>query len=83
MYNMNDYRAALAERDSYDMGSAAWELSQLKVASIVTALVVAGNRKMVAEVIDEVYSLNDCAMEFESKAVQFDLWLLETNGYEI
>lgn len=81
MYNMNDYRAALSERDRQDLGSKEWNLCQLKVNGIVAALVAVGNKMMVAEVVDEVYSLNDCGMEFENEAVQFDIWLLESNGY--
>lgn len=82
MYNMNDYRAALNERDGYDMDSLAWKLSQKKVESIVAAMVANGNRQMVMEVMDEVYSLNDCGMDFNDDAIQYDLWLLESNGYE-
>lgn len=81
MYNMNDYRAALSERESYDMDSAPWNLAQTKVQSIVTAMVASGNKYMVREVMDEVYSLNDCGAELDSNAVQFDLWLLESNGF--
>lgn len=82
MYNMNDYRAALNERDGYDMDSSAWRLGQKKVESIVAAMVANGNRQMVLEVMDEVYSLNDCGMDFDDDAIQYDLWLLESNGYE-
>ena len=82
MYSMNDYRMALAERDNNDIGSAAWNLSQAKITAIVSAMVASGNTQMVSEVVDEVYNLNDCGMEFNSEAVQFDLWLLESNGYK-
>lgn len=81
MYKMEDYRAALSERDSYDMGSAAWNLAQQKVQSIVAVMVASGNRMMVKEIMDEVYSLNDCGMEFENWAIQHNIWLLESNGY--
>lgn len=37
---------------------------------------------MVNEIIDELYSLSDCGCELTDEAVQFDLWLLESNGYE-
>ena len=33
------------------------------------------------EVADEVYNLNDCGTELDDAAVQFDIWLLESNGY--
>ena len=82
MYTMKDYRAALAERDSNDMGSGAWNLSQAKITAIVSVLVACGNTQMVSEVVGEVYNLNDCGMEFNSGAVQLDLWLLESNGYK-
>lgn len=82
MYNMSDYRKALKERGSYDVGSAKWNLEQMKVAAIVSAMVSMKDERMVAEVVDEVYSLNDCGMELDSNPVQFDLWLLESNGYK-
>lgn len=82
MYNMNDYRAALNERDSHDMESSEWKLGQMKVQSIVAVMVANGNCQMVEEVMDEAYSLNDCGLEFGDAAVQFDIWLLESNGHE-
>lgn len=82
MYNMNDYRNALSERDGFEMDSAEWMLSQQKVQGIVAAMVASRNPLMVSEVVDEVYSLNDCGLEFNSNEVQFDIWLLESNGYK-
>lgn len=82
MYNMNDYRTALGERDIHDMESSEWKLGQMKVQSIVASMVANGSSQMVGEVMDEVYSLNDCGIGFEDTAVQFDIWLLESNGYE-
>ena len=82
MYNMNDYRAALSERDSHDIESSEWKLGQMKVQSIVAVMVANGNCQMVEEVMYEVYSLNDCGVEFGDAAVQFDIWLLESNGHE-
>lgn len=81
MYNMNDYRAALSERDSYDMDFTAWKLSQQKVQGIAASMVSVGNKLMVNEVVGEVYSLNDCGCELNDMAVQYDFWLLESNGY--
>lgn len=81
MYSMEDYRAALDERGSHDMESSAWKLGQMKVQGIVTAMVASGNIQMVQEVVDEVYSLNDCGVSFGDEAIQFDIWLLESNGY--
>lgn len=81
MYNMNDYREALSERDRQEMNSKEWNMCQLKVKSIVSALVAIGNRMMVSEVVNEVYGLNDCGIELDDEAVQHDLWLLESNGY--
>lgn len=81
MYNMNDYREALNERDRQEMDSNEWNLCQSKVKGIVAALVAVGNKMMVSEVVDEVYSLNDCGCELTDEAVQYDLWLLESNGY--
>lgn len=82
MYNMSDYRAALGERDSHDMESSEWKLGQMKVQSIAASMVANGSRQMVEEVMGEVYSLNDCGIEFEDAAVQFNIWLLESNGHE-
>lgn len=82
MYRMNDYRVALSERDSQDMYSAAWNLAQLKVNGIVAVMVASGDREMVLEVVNEVHSLNDCGMEFENEAIQYDLWILESNGFK-
>lgn len=82
MYGMKDYREALEERDRYDMDSVAWKLAQQKVQGIVTAMVASGDTKMVHEVVDEVYILNDCGASLDDVAIQFDLWLLESNGYK-
>ena len=41
----------------------------------------AGDKAMVGEVVEEVYSLNDCGCSLEDLAIQYDLWLLESNGY--
>lgn len=81
MYNVNDYREALQRREDFDFGSKEWNLAQAKVQAIVTAMVASGNRYMVQEVVDELYSLNDCGLEISHCAVQFDLWVLESNGY--
>ena len=81
MYNVNDYREALPRREAFDFGSQEWNLAQAKVQAIVTAMVASGNRYMVQEVVNELYSLNDCGLEIRHSAVQFDLWVLESNGY--
>ena len=81
MYNVNDYREALQRREDFDFGSEEWNLAQAKVQAIVTAMVASGNRYMVQEVVDELYSLNDCGLEISHNAVEFNLWVLESNGY--
>ena len=81
MYNMNDYRNALNERDGYNMDSAEWMLAQQKVNAIVAAMIASRNLMMVHEIVDEVYNLNDCGIAFTDNAVQYDVWLLESNGY--
>ena len=81
MYNVNDYRAALERREEFDFGSEEWNLATAKVQAIVTAMVATGNRYMVQEVVNELYSLNDCGLEIRHSAVRFDLWVLESNGY--
>jgi hypothetical protein len=82
MFNMNDYREALEERDKYDMDSKEWRLAQTKVSSIIAVMVSSRNPMMVEELVDEVYSLYDCGANLEDESVQYDLWLLESNGYK-
>lgn len=81
MYSMNDYKAALAEREEKNFGSQSWNYAQAKVQAIAAILVATGNEEMVAEIIDELYSMNDSGACFLDPAVQYDLWLLESNGY--
>lgn len=54
----------------------------MKVQSIVTVMVANGDIQMVDEVMEEVYRLNECGLNLEDSAVQFDVWLLESNGYK-
>ena len=82
MYNREDYREALEEREKCDLYSEEWRFCQSKVQSIATAMVAAGNCWMVSEIINELYSLNDCGYKLTDEAVRFDLWILETNGHE-
>ena len=77
MYNREDYREALEEREKCDLHSDEWRFCQAKVQSIATAMVAAGNNWMVGEIIDELYSLSDCGCELTDEAVRFDLWILE------
>ena len=58
------------------------EHTQAKVQAIAAVQVATGNREMVAEIVDELYSMNDSGACFLDPAVQYDLWLLESNGYE-
>lgn len=82
MYSMVDYRNALNERNCCDINTQEWDLAQMKVVSIVAAMVASGDRSMVRIVEDEVYSLNDCGFSLSDNAIQHDLWLLRSNGYE-
>jgi len=82
MKTFADYKAALIERDEHDLHSTEWDICQHKVNCIVAVLMEQGNTDMVRELVDEVYSLNDCGMMLESVAVQVDLWLLESNGHK-
>lgn len=81
MYSMNDYRAALSERDSYDMDSAKWRFAQHKVQHIAGSLIERHDPRMVREVMDDVYSMNDCGMPFDNDIVQYLIWLLQDSGY--
>lgn len=49
MYNREDYREALEEREKCDLYSDEWRFCQAKVQSIATAMVAAGNNWMVGE----------------------------------
>ena len=44
-------------------------------------MIATGSKEMVMEIRDELYSMNDSGVSFYDHAVQFDLWLLESNGY--
>lgn len=81
MYIREDYLKAIEEREECEFFSKEWNFCQQKVQSIATAMVAAGNTWMVSEIVDELYSLNDCGMESTDEAVRFDLWVLESNGY--
>lgn len=81
MYIREDYLKAMEEREECELFSKEWNFCQRKVQSIATAMVAAGNTWMVSEIVDELYSLNDCGVEIEDEAVRFDLWVLESNGY--
>lgn len=81
MYNMNDYRAALVARDEKELFSEEWNAEQAKVQAIVAVMIATGNKEMVEEIRDELYNMNDSGVSFSDHAVQFDLWLLESNGY--
>ena len=81
MYNMNDYRVALAARDEKELFSEEWNAGQAKVQAIVAVMIATGSKEMVMEIRDELYSMNDSGVSFSDHAVQFDLWLLESNGY--
>jgi hypothetical protein len=52
------------------------------VQAIAAILVATGNEEMVAEIVEELHSMNDSGFSFLDPAVQYDLWLLERNGYE-
>ena len=57
MYNREDYREALEEREKCDLYSDEWRFCQAKVQSIATAMVAAGNNWMVGEIIDELFTV--------------------------
>lgn len=71
MYNREDYREALEEREKCDLYSDEWRFCQAKVQSIATAMVAAGNNWMVGEIIDELYSLRTAVANSPTR--QFDL----------
>lgn len=79
---MREYRQALNERDSFDIGSVGWRAAQLKMEQVVEKYLKAGDRRMAMEILDEVYSLNDCGAEYDDETVQKDINLLMDNGFE-
>ena len=80
-YTMNDYREALSERDNLEMESAEWKEAQKKVQQIVEEMVKSGDRAMVGEVMDEVYSLLECGFTLDDEEVKQDIELLEKYGF--
>lgn len=82
MYSKKDYLKALEEREKYGMDTKEWQLCQAKVQAITTTMVAMGNTWMVNEIIDELSSLNDCGCGIDDEAVQFNLWVLKSNGYK-
>ena len=80
MYNREDYREALEEREKCDLYSDEWRFCQAKVQSIATAMVAAGNNWMVGEIIDELYSLSDCGCELTDEAVDLTFGFLKATA---
>lgn len=93
-YTFRDYQNALSERDSYDMGSSAWSLSQIKVESIVEDLMEQRDSRMAHELEDEIYSIYEMLdhtpdlnetqeMRNALKAdIEKDMNLLRKNGFD-
>ncbi len=79
---MKEYRQALNERDSFDIGSVGWRAAQLKLEQVAEKYLQAGDRRMAMEIVGEVYSLNDCGAEYDDEIVQKTIRLLENNGFE-
>ena len=79
---MREYIQALNERDRFDIGSVGWRAAQLKLEQVVEKYLKAGDRRMAMEILDEVYSLNDCGAEYDDETVQKDINLLMDNGFE-
>lgn len=79
---MREYRQALNERNGFDIGSAGWRAAQLKLEQVVERYLQSADRRMAMEIMDEVYSLNDCGAEYDDEIVQKDISLLMDNGFE-
>ena len=54
MYSMNEYKAALAEREEKDFGSQSWNYAQAKVQAIAAILAATGNEEMVQPCGDQL-----------------------------
>lgn len=81
-YTMRDYRNALNERDSHDLGTPGWKLGQMNVSNIVGEMIKSGSEEMAHELVDEIWSLIESGNELQSEEVEKDMKLLKNNGFE-
>lgn len=81
-YTMRDYRNALNERDSHDLGTPGWKLGQMNVSNIVEEMMKSGSEEMAHELVDEIWSLIECGYELQSQEIEKDMELLKNNGFE-
>lgn len=69
---------------SMDMEANSYKAQQKKVEAVQMAMLMQDDTRhwMAMEIIDELSSLNDCALPKETPEVQHALWMLEISGYE-
>lgn len=79
---MEEYRWALNERDSFEIGSTGWKAAQLKLEQIIKKELGKGNRRIAFEVQDDIYNMLDNGTSLEDEEVVKSLNLLKDNGFE-
>lgn len=75
------YRSLLSERDKNEFGYPEWDAAQKMLRVFIEKALEAGEESIADEIVDELYSLNDCGCTLEDKAVKADLEMLEKYGF--
>lgn len=75
------YRSLLSERDKNEFGYPEWDAAQKMLWVFIEKALEAGEESIADEIVDELYSLNDCGCTLEDKAVKADLEMLEKYGF--
>lgn len=75
------YRSLLSERDKNEFGYPEWDATQKMLWVFIEKALEAGEESIADEIVDELYSLNDCGCTLEDKAVKADLEMLEKYGF--
>lgn len=84
MYTVSDYREAVTRRDELEFDSPEWNLGTKKIEAMMVVMLSEESTRtwMHAEIIDALYSLNDCGFPRTDTDVQYLLWLLEEFGFQ-
>lgn len=75
------YRSLLCERDKNEFGSTEWDAAQKMLSVFIEKALEAGEQSIADEIVDELYTLNECECTLEDEAVKEDLALLEKYGF--
>lgn len=85
-FTINEYRNEVSKLGEYatDLEGNAYKTQMKKVEAMQVAMLHNPETRIFisAEIVDELYNLNDCALTLDAPEVQHDLWLLETFGFE-